>query len=154
MIVVSLTTHERQTLFATRNQKRRLERLRARLACSPVRGGYRSPSFSGMPTVGGTPCGLDGDARANEAELSTYERAQAEYDELQEEAARIIQSMDERIAAFAYSYFVDGKDMRDVCVEIGKDITTCWDYLNRIKGTYRRRGQNLRRCTTMYDNVR
>lgn len=154
MIVVSLTTHERQTLFDTRNQKRRLEHLRARLACSPVRGGYRSPSFSGMPTGVGTPCGLDGDARTNEAELATYERAQSEYEELREEAERIANRMDERIASFAHSYFVDGKDMRDVCTEIGKDITTCWDYLNRIKGTYRRRGGNRRRCTTMYDNVR
>lgn len=154
MIVVSLTTHERQTLFATRNQKRRLERLRARLACSPVRGGYRSPSFSGMPAGGGAPCGLDGDARANEAELATYERAQEEYKVLREEAECIANQMDERIASFAHSYFVDGKDMSAVSEEIGKDITTCWDYLNRIKGTYRRRGKNLRRCTTMYDNVR
>lgn len=151
MIIVNLTGWERQTLFATRNQKRKLDRMRARVALSPIYGGYRSPQITGMPMGGSVPCGLDGSTQGNEAELTELERVEEEYEELRGQAIRIANQMDERLAEFAHHYFVDGKDIKDTAKLMGKDVTTCWDYLARINGKYQRRGKTR---TTMYDNVR
>ena len=152
----SLTREEFETLTICRNKAREVRRMERKVnAFLPTaQGYYKSPQWTGMP--GGRDVhGLDGSARKNEAEHAALERAREEYGEAKAEAVRIICAMHPNMHDFCYAYFINGLDMPvEVADSIGKDTSTCWRKLRKLRegGDFRRKMQrNATKCTEMRD---
>jgi hypothetical protein len=131
----SLTRDEFETLTICRNRARDVMRMERKVnAFLPTANGYyKSPQWTGMP--GGRDVhGLDGSARKNEAEHRALERAREELAEMKESAMRIICRLDWKMQDFCVAYFVNGEDIDSVAESIGRDRTTCWRKLQRLRG--------------------
>ena len=130
----NLTQREREVLRRARNQKKYVAQLRQRAQRLPVRGGYRSPELTGMPRSGALPCGLDGSAQENEAELARLCEAEAALTALQARAEQIVGGLDWRLSVFARLYYVEALEVPEIAQRLERDDSTCWRYLRAMRG--------------------
>lgn len=150
-----LMREELETLYMCRNKAREVARMEKRINAPFGGGGYRSPSFSGMPGARDIH-GLDGSARRNEADFQALERAYEDLHELQRAAQKIICALDPKMHDFCMAYFIAAGDMDSVADSIGRDRTTCWRKLQKLRGgdgngSFRRRMNG--RCNKMQQNA-
>lgn len=151
-----LSQDELGRLYECRNIARSLKQKERNInAWLPTRRGlYQSPNLTGMPGARDVH-GLDGSASKNEAEHVALEKARADYEDAKADAVRIICAMHPNMHDFCYAYFIDGLDMPvEVADSIGKDTSTCWRKLRKIRegGDFRRKMQrNATKCTEMRD---
>lgn len=150
-----LTREELNTLYLCRNKAREVRRAEKRVnAFLPVSSGlYQSPQLTGMPGARDAH-GLDGSARRNEADFERLDTLRMEWEGLKNAAARIILTLDEQMHDFCTAYFVSGEDIDSVAESIGRDRTTCWRKLKRLRGgdgngCFRR----MSRCNKMQQNA-
>ena len=149
-----ITQDELNALYMCRNKAREVKRLEKRAgAFLPTSSGlYSSPQITGMPGAR-DPHGLDGSARRNDAELQALEAARDELEAMTAEAQRIICTLDHKLHDFCIAYFVNGLDMPgEVADSIGKDESTCWRKLRKLREQcdFRRKMQrNASKCNEM-----
>ena len=155
-----LTQEELDTLYLCRNKAREVRRMERKVsAFLPTSAGmYKSPQWTGMPGARDVH-GLDGSARKNEADFERLEMLRGEWEMLKNAAARIILTLDEQMHDFCTAYFVNGEDMDSVADSIGRDRTTCWRKLQRLRGgdgngCFRRRMNGVAtKCNKMQQNA-
>lgn len=149
-----MTQEELNILFECRNRARDVARKEREInAALPTRRGlYSSPQMTGMPGSRDVH-GLDGSARKNEAEHQALERAKVELEGMQEAAMKIICTLEPKLHDFCVAYFINGLEMPgEVAEHIGKDRSTCWRQLRKIRegGDFRRKMQrNATKCDEM-----
>ena len=121
-------------LEEARVQVGRVLRLRAKCDEIAPKGRYRSPSLSGAPGGGGTPCGLDGSRQDCEALLAELEREEKRLDRMKQKCERIIarSGMKAEMKEFCRSYFLRRLSVEAASDSAGISPRTGWNYRSKI----------------------
>ena len=128
-------------LEQTRVQAGKVARLRQKCAVIVPRGGYRSPTLSGMPGGGGDPCGLDGSKRECEALLEVLAREEKTLARMRAQAEKIIARSDMKaeMKEFCRGYYLRRMSVEEAADCIGVSARTGWYYKSDIEAERRAR---------------
>lgn len=132
---MGMREEELVVLERTRLQAGRVARILVRCSVITPKGGYRSPSFTGMPGGGGEPSGLDGSKRECEALLAELEREEKAFAALKKQSEKIItrSGMKAEMQEFCRNYYIRRMSVEAAAENIGLTGRTGWNYKSEIE---------------------